>query len=191
MTRALIIVDVQNDFTEGGSLPAKGGAEVANRISAALADPARDWTHVIASKDYHVDPGDHFSDHPDYHDTWPAHCIAGTYGSEFHPALDVDRIEAVFTKGEHAPAYSAFEGHAGSITLAAWLRMHDVTELDVAGIATDQCVRYTALDAEREGFTTTVLLDMTAGILRETTDAAIEAFQAVGLTLVGEPIVHD
>jgi len=112
----------------------------------------------VATKDYHVDPGAHFGDPPNFVDSWPVHCVAGTSGSDFHPALDTDRIEAIFVKGEHAAAYSGFEGHAGSISLAAWLRMHDVTDVDIVGVATDHCVRATALDAVAEGFATTVLL---------------------------------
>jgi len=190
VTRALIIVDVQNDFCEGGSLPVAGGATVAGGVSDALTDPARDWTHVVATKDFHIDPGGHFAESPNYVDTWPVHCVAGTSGSDFHPALDTDRIEAVFVKGEHAAAYSGFEGHAGSISLAAWLRMHDVTDVDIVGIATDQCIRATAVDAVAEGFATTVLLDLTAGISRSTTDAALAAMTDSGASLIGEPVVR-
>jgi nicotinamidase/pyrazinamidase len=190
VTRALIIVDVQNDFCEGGSLPVAGGADVAGGVSVALADPARDWTHVVATKDYHVDPGAHFGDPPNFVDSWPVHCVAGTSGSDFHPALDTDRIEAIFVKGEHAAAYSGFEGHAGSISLAAWLRMHDVTDVDIVGIATDHCVRATALDAVAEGFATTVLLGLTAAVARSTTDTALAAMTDSGASLVGEPTVR-
>ena len=120
MTRALIIVDVQNDFCEGGSLAVAGGADVAAAISAALAEDtaAGRWTHVVATKDFHVDPGAHFGAPPDFVDSWPAHCLAGTPGADFHPALAIDRVEAVFTKGAHAAAYSGFEGLADSIGLA-------------------------------------------------------------------------
>ena len=190
MTRALIIVDVQNDFCEGGSLAVAGGAAVAGGVSDALADPTRDWTHVVATKDFHIDPGGHFAESPNYVDTWPVHCVAGTSGSDFHPALDTDRIEAVFVKGEHKAAYSGFEGHAGSISLAAWLRMHDVTDVDIVGIATDHCVRATALDAVAEGFATTVLLDLTAGVARSTTNAALAAMTDSGASLLGEPVVR-
>jgi len=189
MTTALIIADVQNDFCEGGSLPVVGGAAVAAAISAALAANPHAWDHVVATKDHHVDPGAHFADRPDYVDTWPAHCVAGTPGADFHPALDTDRIEATFTKGAHEAAYSGFEGHVGSISLAAWLRMHDVTAVDVVGMTTDHCVRATALDAIREGFDTTVRLDLTAGVARPTTDAALAELRAAGATLVGEPTV--
>jgi nicotinamidase/pyrazinamidase len=189
MSHALIIVDVQNDFCEGGSLPVTGGAGVAAAVSVLLREESRRWAQIVATKDYHVDPGAHFGDPPDYVDSWPAHCVVGTPGSDFHPELDTDRIAAVFHKGEHAAAYSGFEGHAGSIGLAAWLRMHDVSSVDVVGIATDHCVRATALDAAREGFATTVLLDLTAGVARETTDRALAQLRDAGVTLVGTPVV--
>ncbi|HYN95522.1 MAG TPA: isochorismatase family protein [Pilimelia sp.] len=188
MGRALIIVDVQNDFCEGGSLPVTGGAAVAAAVSRQLAS-AGPWRHVVATKDHHVDPGAHFGDPPDYVDSWPAHCVVGTGGADFHPALDTDRIEAVFTKGAHAAAYSGFEGDAGGIGLAAWLRMRDVTDVDVVGIATDHCVRATALDAARQGFATTVLLDLTAGVAPATTQTALAELGAAGVALVGTPHV--
>ena len=187
MSRALIIVDVQNDFCEGGSLPVGGGAGVAAAISAVLRDEPERWQHVVATKDYHVDPGGHFSEAPDFVDSWPAHCVAGSTGADFHPALDTDRIEAVFHKGERAAAYSGFEGHSGSFNLAAWLRIHDVSEVDVVGIATDHCVRATALDAAREGFSTTVLLPLTTGVAKATVEVALEELGEAGVTLVGEP----
>jgi nicotinamidase/pyrazinamidase len=145
--RALIIVDVQNDFCEGGSLGVAGGAAVARAISEHVASKPG-YEHVVASKDFHIDPGTHFSDHPDYVATWPPHCVAGTPGSDFHPNLDTGAVETVFLKGQHAAAYSGFEGadEAGT-PLADWLRAHDVDEVDVVGIATDYCVHATAADA--------------------------------------------
>jgi nicotinamidase/pyrazinamidase len=184
MTRALIVVDVQNDFCEGGSLGVEGGAAVAEAISAALraGDRERHWDHVVASRDHHVDPGHHFSDAPDFVDTWPPHCRRGSPGASFHPELDVARIEAVFDKGHHAAAYSGFEGaEPGGTGLRDWLRAHDVDAVDVAGIATDHCVRATALDAAAAGFTTTVLLDMCVGVAPETTERAIEQMRAAGI----------
>jgi nicotinamidase/pyrazinamidase len=188
MPRALIIVDVQNDFCEGGSLAVPGGAAVAAGISAALATGS--WEHVVATKDYHVDPGAHFSANPDYVDSWPRHCLVGTAGAELHPALVTDRIEAVFHKGEHAAAYSGFEGHttAGE-GLADWLRSRDVTEVDVVGIATDHCVRATALDAAAAGFGTTVLLDLTAAVAPDTTTAALGQFARADVRTTGNPVV--
>ncbi|WP_431917075.1 isochorismatase family protein [Micromonospora wenchangensis] len=190
MANALIIVDVQNDFCEGGSLAVTGGAGVAAGISGLLAGEPQRWDHVVATKDYHVDPGAHFGDPPDYVESWPRHCVVGTPGSEFHPDLVTDRVEAVFHKGEHAAAYSGFEGHADDgECLADWLRRHDVDRVDVVGIATDHCVRATALDAAREGFATTVLLDLTAAVAPATLDVALRAMDGAGVTLRGEPVI--
>ncbi len=192
MTRALIIADVQNDFCEGGSLAVAGGAKVAADISALLAQPEPQrphWDHIVATKDHHIEPGRHFAESPDYVDTWPAHCVAGTAGAEFHPALDTDKVEAVFVKGEYAAAYSGFEGRAGGIGLAAWLRMRDVSDVDIVGLTADHCVLTTALDAVREGLTTTVLLDLTAGVRAETTATALDQMRTAGVTLIGAPIV--
>jgi nicotinamidase/pyrazinamidase len=183
---ALIIVDVQNDFCEGGALAVTGGAAVAADISARLA-AGGGWDHVVATKDHHVEPGGHFGDPPDFVVSWPRHCVVGTPGTDFHPDLATDRIEAVFTKGEHAAAYSGFEGYADGVSLADWLRERDVSTVDVVGIATDHCVRATALDAARLGLGTTVLLDLTAGVAASTVDTALAELRAKGVTLVGTP----
>jgi nicotinamidase/pyrazinamidase len=184
--RALIIVDVQNDFCEGGSLAVTGGAAVARAISEHVAGDGRHYGHVVATKDFHIDPGAQFSDHPDYADTWPPHCVAGTAGSDFHPDLDTGPVEAVFRKGAHAAAYSGFEGadEAGT-ALADWLRARDVDEVDVVGIATDYCVHATAADAARAGFTTRVLLDLTAGVAPDSTAKAIEDLRAANVEFTG------
>jgi nicotinamidase/pyrazinamidase len=190
VTRALIIVDVQNDFCEGGSLAVAGGAAVAAGISLVLDRAAGRWDHVVATKDFHIDPGAHFSDHPDFVDSWPRHCVVGTGGADFHPELAQDRIEAVFVKGEHAAAYSGFEGHTSSgVGLADWLRERSVTEVEVVGIATDHCVRATALDAAAAGFDTTVLLDLTAGVAQDTTDRALQQFRDASVATTGTPVV--
>jgi nicotinamidase/pyrazinamidase len=190
VTRALIIVDVQNDFCEGGSLAVTGGAAVAAGISLVLDKAGARWDHVVATKDWHIDPGAHFSDHPDYRDSWPAHCVVGSTGADFHPELATGRVEAVFHKGEHKAAYSGFEGHTESgETLAAWLRARDVTEVELVGIATDHCVRATALDAKAEGFATTVLLELTAGVSAATTAAALEELASAAIETTGEPVV--
>ncbi len=190
MTRALIIVDVQNDFCEGGSLAVGGGAAVAAGISLVLDRAGDRWDHVVATRDWHIDPGAHFSTHPDFVESWPAHCVVGTNGSEFHPELNTSRIEAVFHKGEHAAAYSGFEGHTeDGQSLADWLRARSVTEVEVVGIATDHCVRATALDAVAAGFTTTVILELTAGVAQATTDAALEEFRAASVATTGTPVV--
>jgi nicotinamidase/pyrazinamidase len=184
--RALIIVDVQNDFCEGGSLAVAGGAAVARAISDHLASGRPGYMHVVATKDYHVDPGSHFSDHPDYVASWPPHCVAGTPGAEFYPDLDTSAVEAVFRKGAHAAAYSGFEGFDDRGTpLGDWLSGHGVDEVDVVGIATDYCVHATAADAARAGLRTRVLLDLTAGVAPESTAKAIEDLRADGVELSG------
>ena len=186
--RALIIVDVQNDFCEGGSLAVAGGAAVARAVSERLAGGARHYAHVVATQDFHIDPGSHFSDHPDYAASWPPHCVAGTPGADFHPNLDTSAVEAVFRKGRHAAAYSGFEGSDDAGTpLGDWLRGHGVDEVDVVGIATDYCVHATAADAAQAGFAPRVLLDLTAGVAPESTARAIEDLRGGGVELTGAP----
>ncbi|MER6616498.1 nicotinamidase [Streptomyces xantholiticus] len=194
MHRALIVVDVQNDFCEGGSLAVTGGADVAAAITELIGQAQPGYRHVVATRDHHVEPGSHFSDNPDFVDSWPPHCVAGTEGVGFHPnfapAVASGAISAVFDKGAYAAAYSGFEGtDENGSTLAQWLRAHDVTEVDVVGIATDHCVRATALDAAREGFTTQVLLDLTAGVSEETTARALEQLREAGVELSGKPVL--
>jgi nicotinamidase/pyrazinamidase len=188
MSRALIVVDVQNDFCEGGSLAVAGGADVAFRIGLLLhqwheADPEdRAYAHVVATRDHHVDPGDHFSDRPDFEHSWPRHCVVGTDGVSFHPNLDPQPFDAIFDKGEYAAAYSGFEGKTGDGTgLADWLRRHGVDGVDVCGIATDYCVRATALDAARAGFSTAVLTELTAGVAPATTERALAELVGAGV----------
>ncbi|HEX5542801.1 MAG TPA: isochorismatase family protein [Micromonospora sp.] len=189
MSRALIIVDVQNDFCEGGSLGVGGGAAVAAAISRTLEERGGQWDHVVATKDFHVDPGTHFGNPPDFVDSWPTHCVAGTPGAEFHPNLVTDRIEAVFHKGERSAAYSGFEGNSDGVSLVDWLRRQKVTAVDVVGIAADHCVRATALDAKQAGFDTTVLLDLTAGVAPATTERALGQLYEAGVTLTGKPVL--
>jgi nicotinamidase/pyrazinamidase len=188
MGSAMIVVDVQNDFCEGGSLAVAGGTDVARAVSAHVAEDGVE--HVVATRDHHIDPGAHFSIDPDFASTWPPHCVVGTTGVELHPDLRTDRIEAVFDKGEYAAAYSGFEGTAEGIGLAEWLRTHDVDTVEIVGIATDHCVRATALDAARLGLATTVRLNLTAGVAAATVESALEQLRAAGVTLVGDPIVR-
>jgi nicotinamidase/pyrazinamidase len=188
MPTAIVVVDVQNDFCEGGSLAVAGGTDVARGVSRRLAEGGFD--HAVATRDHHVDPGSHFSDAPDYAATWPRHCVVGTGGVELHPDLDTTHVETVFDKGEYAAAYSGFEGASDGVPLADWLRGRGVDAVEVVGIATDHCVRATALDAARLGFATTVRLDLTAGVAGASTASALEEFRAAGIALVGEPIVR-
>jgi nicotinamidase/pyrazinamidase len=189
MARALLVVDVQNDFCEGGSLAVVGGAAVARAISDRL--DVGDYDHAVATRDHHIDPGGHFSQAPDYIDTWPAHCVAGTSGAELHPDLDRTNLELVFDKGEYAAAYSGFEGiaDADGRPLLDWLRAHHINAVEIVGIATDHCVRATALDALSSGLTTSVRLDLTAGVARATVDRALEQMRTAGAELVGVPSV--
>ncbi|UUL75054.1 isochorismatase family protein [Pseudarthrobacter sp. Fe7] len=201
MSRALIIVDVQNDFCEGGPLAVRGGAAVAGAISEYLDAHYGEFDHVVATQDWHIDPGSHFSETPDYKDSWPRHCVAGTRGAELHPDLDTEYVDAYFRKGQFAAAYSGFEGllapedavptgerQAGSlpgapaalesdedaIGLDDWLQSHDVEDVVVVGIATDYCVKATALDAVQAGYGVTVVRSLTAGIAEDLEDAVAE-----------------
>ena len=180
--RALIVVDVQNDFCEGGSLAVAGGAAVAGAVSVLARSGGHD--HVVATRDHHVDPGDHFSDTPDFINSWPPHCRVGTPGASFHPELDVAPVQAVFDKGAWTAAYSGFQGtEPGGASLADWLRERGVDTVDVVGLATDHCVRATALDAAAAGFTTTVLLDLCAGVSPDTTARAVDDLRAAGVAI--------
>jgi nicotinamidase/pyrazinamidase len=183
MRHAIVVVDVQNDFCPGGSLAVAGGDRVAAAISRRLAEGG--YAHAVATRDHHIDPGAHFSATPDYLNSWPPHCVVGTEGVQLHPALDRSHLEAVFDKGEYAAAYSGFEGRSAGVPLADWLREHGIDEIELAGIATDYCVRATALDAVRAGFAITVRLDLTAGVAAETTARAVEEMRAAGVTLLG------
>ncbi|MDQ0825254.1 nicotinamidase/pyrazinamidase [Arthrobacter sp. B2I5] len=201
MSRALIIVDVQNDFCEGGSLAVPGGAAVAGAISEYLDAHNSEYDYVVATQDWHVDPGSHFSDTPDFKESWPPHCVAGTRGADLHPDLDTEYIDAYFRKGQFAAAYSGFEGllapedavptgerQAGglagareslepdedAIGLDDWLQSHDVEDVVVVGIATDYCVKATALDAVQAGYGVTVVRSLTAGIAEDLEDAVAE-----------------
>jgi nicotinamidase/pyrazinamidase len=183
--RALIVVDVQKDFCAGGALPVAGAHCVAQSISEYLAgEPG--YHHIVATKDFHIDPGSHFADEPDYSSSWPPHCRAGSTGAEFAPGLDTGKIEAVFRKGAYSAGYSGFEGVDDDGTLLLdWLRQHDVDEVDVAGLATDHCVRHTAHDAARAGLGTRVLLDLTAGVSPASIDQALSEMRTASIELIG------
>ncbi|MFY0405725.1 isochorismatase family protein [Solicola sp. PLA-1-18] len=181
-TTALVVVDVQNDFCEGGSLAVTGGADVARRVAELVASGR--YATVVATRDHHVDPGSHFSDEPDFVDSWPPHCVVGTPGADLHEPLRDDLFQAVFRKGEYEAAYSGFEGvDADGTELALWLTAHGVEAVDVCGIATDYCVRATALDAARHGFATRVLLDLTAAVSADNVPATRADLDAAGVSL--------
>jgi nicotinamidase/pyrazinamidase len=185
--RALVVVDVQKDFCEGGPVAVAGGAELAGAIRDYLADGA-EYQYVVATQDQHVDPGDHFSDQPDYISSWPPHCRANSIGAQFHPSLDADRFEAVFAKGAYDAGYSGFSGHDEHGTaLADWLRQRHVDQVDIVGIATDHCVRRTAEDAVKQRLATRVLVNGPVGVGEESTAAALDALRAAGVAIVASP----
>ena len=189
MTRALLVIDVQNDFTEGGALGVTGGAAVADRITAYLRAHPNRYSTVAASRDWHHgddDNGGHFAgdDAPDYVSTWPRHCVGGTPGAEYHPALDVSLVDMHVKKGQGVPAYSIFEGTTDDGTpFPEALGRLGVTEVDVVGIATDHCVRASALDALAAGLVVNVLDDLVAAVDPVTGAAALAEVQAAGATV--------
>lgn len=190
MSRALFIIDVQNDFTEGGALGVEGGAAVAAGITEYLAEHRDDYAVVVASRDWHDpdnDNGGHFATDaaPDFVTTWPQHCMAGTPGAEYHPALDASQVDVHIRKGQGVPAYSIFEGtdDAGA-SITEVLTRHGVTDVDIVGIATDYCVRASALDALEHGQHVRVIRDLVAGVAAETSDAALAELGHAGAAIV-------
>ena len=186
MAKAILIVDVQKDFTEGGALGANGGGALAKKITEHLSAHGNEYELVIASRDWHDpqnDNGGHFSEQPDYVNNWPPHCVSGTPGAEYHSGLDTNLIDEHIRKGQGKPAYSAFEGatEAGR-TVPELLAEKKINELVVVGIATDYCVRASALDAVAAGLKVTLLPQMCVGIdpagsiraIREMSDAGVE-----------------
>ncbi|QIP83375.1 isochorismatase family protein [Streptomyces sp. Tu 2975] len=191
MSRGLIVVDVQKDFCEGGSVPVAGGARIATAIADLVEQSAGgEYQYVVATRDHHIDPGGHFSDSPDFRDSFPVHCVAGGEGGEFHPnfapAVTGGKVDAVFFKGAHSASKSGFEGaDEQGVSLADWLRERGVEDVDVVGIATDHCVRATALDAVKAGFRARVLLEYSVGVAQDTTAATLDDFRQAGVAVSG------
>lgn len=176
MKHALLVVDVQNDFCPGGSLATEEGDAVANKIAVLLSD-AHFYDLVLATKDWHIEPDDHF-------EHWPIHCVADSHGAELHPALKDCPFDAVFHKGEYAAAYSGFEGHYKDQSLEDYLRELQVTEIDVVGIATDYCVKATATDGVDKGFAVRILTDYVAAVAEEDGQRALKELEEHGATLI-------
>lgn len=188
MSRALLIVDVQNDFTEGGALAVEGGDAVAAAVTAFLSAHAADYEVIIASRDWHDADGDnggHFAEEPDFVDSWPVHCVAGTEGAEYDPLLSTDAVTHHVRKGQGRPAYSMFEGvtDAGE-TVGEVLNGAGVLSADVVGIATDYCVRASALDAIAHGVRVRVLTDLIAGVAPESSEAALAELAHAGAEIL-------
>ncbi|MFC8303162.1 isochorismatase family protein [Specibacter sp. NPDC057265] len=204
MAKALIIVDVQNDFCEGGSLPVEGGADLATQISELLEESV-DLDFIVATQDWHIDPGAHFSQEPNFRTSWPEHCVAGTRGASLHRNLDTEDIDAYFRKGKFDAAYSGFDGllapedevavgereaHESADddagipqSLDDWLRENEVDEVLIVGIATEHCVRATALDAVNAGYDTTVLRSYVVGIDDDSVEEALEELAEAGVEI--------
>jgi putative nicotinate phosphoribosyltransferase len=189
---ALLVVDTQKDFCEGGSLATAGGNVVAGRVAGLIASDAGRYTVLIASRDRHVNPGTHFAQPgtlPDFETSWPVHCVVGSEGAELHSNLAGVEWDAVFDKGRDEAALSAFEGRqAAGVTLATWLLDSGIDRIDVCGIATDYCVRATVLDACQLGFHVRVLVDLTTGVAPDTTEKALREMADAGAQLVGDDI---
>src|SRR3954462_1931783 len=187
MTSALFITDVQNDFTEGGALGVEGGAAVAAGISRYLHEHPGKYDVVLASRDWHDgtnDNGGHFATDaaPDFVTTWPRHCVAGTPGAEYHPDLDTSAVDVHIRKGQGKPAYSVYEGATPEgVPLTQVLAERGVTDIDVVGIATDYCVRATALDAAHDGKRVRVLTDLIAGVAPGSSTAALAELESEGV----------
>ncbi|WP_300345411.1 isochorismatase family protein [Nesterenkonia sp.] len=209
MAEALIIVDVQNDFCEGGALAVEGGAATAAEISEFLEDNHAEFEVIAATQDWHIDPGQHFSSEPDFVRSWPVHCVAGTPGAELHEDLDTDYVQARFLKGLYDDGYSGFEGRAGepervgilegekgikvepedviasdAPDLDSWLQDHEVDTVTIVGIATDHCVRATALDAAENDYRVRVITDLTAGVSEEKIADTYEELREAGVELL-------
>lgn len=186
---ALIVVDVQNDFCPGGSLAVSGGDEVAARVTEWIEQERDRYRLVVATMDWHPSPDDcpgfaHFSTEPDFVDTWPVHCVHGTVGAELHARFRLPDDAVIVRKGGDAAAFSGFEGRTDDgVALATVLRDADVGEVDVCGLATDYCVRATALDARALGLEVRVLSDLTAGVDEATTEYACDEMAAAGIGL--------
>lgn len=203
MAKALIIVDLQNDFCEGGSLAVSGGAALAAEITELISE-APDFDFVVATQDWHIDPGTHFSETPNFRTSWPVHCVAGSKGSALHRDLDTEDIDAYFRKGKFDAAYSGFDGllapedevkvgereahedpddedAEAPVSLDDWLRENDVEDVVIVGLATDHCVRATALDAITAGYNTTVLRDYVAGVDEDASEEALEELEDAGV----------
>jgi nicotinamidase/pyrazinamidase len=191
MTKALLIIDVQNDFCEGGALAVEGGAEVAAGITEFLKENKNEYDVVIASRDWHDaynDNGGHFAPNeaaPDFVNTWPVHCVAETVGAEYHSALESGLIDFHVEKGQGKPAYSIFEGITrDGEEFPDLLERLGVTNVDVVGLATDYCVQASAIDSRKKGLNVRVLSKLISGVNPETSNKALSRMANSGCEIV-------
>lgn len=182
---ALVVVDVQRDFCPGGALAAEGGDRILPALNRHIGRARAAGMPIYATRDWHPEVTSHFTA---FGGEWPPHCVRDTAGAEFHPGLDLPDETIVISKGmdpDH-PGYSAFDGYtAAGAGFADDLRRRGIARLLVAGIATDYCVKQTVLDARREGFEVTVLLDAVTGIDAQPGDVAraLDEMSAAGAHL--------
>ncbi len=175
---ALLIVDAQYGFMPGGELPVPEGDEIVDYITGLAQSPSIDY--VLATQDWHPKGHCSFSADPDYQETWPEHCVQGTHSAQLH-----ERIAAldpvIFRKADSIDqdSYSGF----GNPDLKAWLHEHQVTELVLVGLAADYCVLHTALDAQKLGFQTVVMVDGVKGVSPQSTEAAWDHMASAGIEL--------
>lgn len=191
MKRALLVIDVQVDFCEGGALACSGGAKIARDITDHINKNRGSYDYVIASRDWHTPNSlndGHFppaGDEPDFVLTWPLHCIAGEAGADYHENLDASLIDIHIKKGQDANGYSIFDGTAeNGKSFLDHARELGITDVDVVGIATDYCVRASSLDAKANGFQVRVITSLTAGVADATTEEAIDEMVDAGVQVV-------
>ena len=183
--RALVIVDVQPTFCEGGSLPVNGGNKVAKEIAAYVSED-ESYDCIITTQDWHIDPGVHFSDQPNYQDTWPSHGVAGTNEADLHPELyDIGhKINYSVKKGMFEAAYSGFEGRDGEENLKQILLRESIASVDIVGLAFDHCVKATAIDSAKNGFETRVLSNLTAAVTPGNKSIVSDEMKSHGIEVV-------
>src|SRR5699024_7426561 len=200
---ALIIVDIQEDFCEGGALAVTGGAQTAALITEYINQCGQKFDVIATTRDWHIDPGPHFDDNPDFEETWPIPCVACASDAELHVSRDAELIDAEVSKGQDISGYSGFDGvlgepdlsriqegtagpygataaaaaatDDGSTTLGGWLRDHDIENITVVGIATEHRVRPTAVEAAAAGYAVQVVIILTVGIFEFHSDDPSEA----------------
>lgn len=185
MTKALIIVDVQYDFCEGGSMGVAGGLSVADKLAENAQNFRNDYDMIVSTQDWHIEPGSHFSDNPDFATSWPVHCVAETFGASLVASLvsSID-FDAQVMKGQYSDGYSGFDGvDKNNVALSTLLSDHGVTDVAVVGIAEDYCVKATAISSAQHGFNTTVLTDYVAAVSDETKEKAHDEMIKVGVQL--------
>lgn len=192
MKRALIVVDLQNDFAEGGALGVDGGRKVAESVTTLLSTRRDDYALIVATRDWHdpdSDNGGHFAQEPDFLDTWPTHCVRGTDGAEYIDEFDMSLVDAHFVKGMGTPSYSGFEAVScenPGVLLDRYLGEQNIGEADVVGLAADYCVKATALDAAAQGYRSRVLTDLTAAVHPDGWGDLVTELETGGVQVVEE-----